>query len=432
MNKNEKKVTVKLEKIINGGQTIGKDQNCKKILVWGGLPGEIVEVDLRKQKSSWAEGVVTNVILASKDRIEPTDKESFISSSPWQIMSYKTEVKFKKQLIKDAFEQFKIELPAKTEVISDNKFFGYRNKMEFSFWWDNNDNKVKLALFNRGSHNKIAINKSALAMPQINKSANSILELIQSNDSIQARDLKTLIVRSSQSGDIVAQLYVKKQDFPIISKSQFDNLNIKGFSVIYSNPKSPASVITNKLQDFGDLKLSDKLLGQDFQYNAEGFFQINIPVYELVLKDIKKFIDENKEVIDLYSGVGTIGLSTTNGSLVSIESNPSSYEELVNNVSKTSRTNVTTLNNEAEKSLENLDPNSLVIVDPPRAGMHENLTKHLYDFGPDKIIYLSCNPVTQARDYFLLKDKYRVILNKGYNFFPRTPHIEHLLVLAKT
>ncbi len=128
--------TVRLDKIVGGGQTIGTMDDGRKIFVWGGLPGELVEAQITKKKSKLAEGVVVNVLEPSKERVEPKDPESYISTSPWQIMDFATEQHYKSALIEEAFELHDIVLPEAIEIYSDNKEYGYRNKVEFSWYWD--------------------------------------------------------------------------------------------------------------------------------------------------------------------------------------------------------------------------------------------------------------------------------------------------------
>ena len=128
------KEVVQLEKIVGGGQALGTLADGRKVFVWGGLPGEKVEVQLTKSKSKMAEAVVTEVIEPSDERVEPKDPESYLSTSPWQIMSADAEARHKTTLINDAFELHHISLPSETTIYSDDKLYGYRNKVEFSFY----------------------------------------------------------------------------------------------------------------------------------------------------------------------------------------------------------------------------------------------------------------------------------------------------------
>ena len=180
----------------------------------------------------------------------------------------------------------------------------------------------------------------------------------------------------------------------------------------------------------GTTNLTDTILDIPFTYAVEGFFQINIPVYEQALMDMKQWVITNKPTVDLYSGVGTIGLTIGGQKVTMVEINEHAFYEMKRNIKALDREKVVkAILAPSENVLENIKSDSIIIVDPPRAGLHEEVTKKLLESKPERIIYLSCNPVTQARDISLLSEKYNIIWHRGYNFFPRTPHIEHLVVL---
>ncbi|MBR3180762.1 RsmD family RNA methyltransferase, partial [Candidatus Saccharibacteria bacterium] len=185
--------------------------------------------------------------------------------------------------------------------------------------------------------------------------------------------------------------------------------------------------------------LSDSLLNHSYSYSPNGFFQINLPVYELALKEIKKHI-KTKKVLDLYSGVGTIGLSVARDKILTlVECNESAYGELLKNCqfvlsSNTSTSaQITPVLAKSEEALSYIEPDQTVILDPPRAGCDSKLITKLLEILPETIIYLSCNPSTQARDIALLtkEGNYNISQITPFNFFPKTPHIENLIILNK-
>jgi len=421
--------TVQLEKIIGGGQALGQLESGKKAFVWGGLPGEKVEIEVGKKKSSFVEGVVTQLFEASSERIPAKDPESFLSTSPWQIMTFDAEQHYKAALIEEAFELHDIVLPEPISVYSDGREFEYRNKIEFSWWWDKEANQLDLAFFRRGTHGKIPVDGTSLAHPAINQAAHAIRDVLRKRP-IQAFMLKTVIIRCDQEGNVAAQLYVKDEDFAPFSEKELAAMGLAGFELIFSNPKSPASVITKRLQEWGEVTLTDKILDIPFTYAVEGFFQINIPVYEQALQDMKQWVEPTKPTVDLYSGVGTIGLTIGGENVTLVEINEHAVREMQRNITAQQREQVAkAILAPSEQVLENITADATIIVDPPRAGLHEDVIKKLLEVQPARIIYLSCNPVTQARDTAKLAEKYGIRAHKGYNFFPRTPHIEHLVVL---
>ena len=423
-------------KIVGGGQAIGTLDDGRKAFVWGGLPKELVTIRVTKKKSHFVEGIVTEIIEKSPERITPKDENSYLSTSPWQIMPMSSEQSYKASLIEEAFLLHNITLPEKIEVFSDDVEFNYRNKVEFSWFGDKTDDDEKetldLAFFKRGGKGKVVIDGTSLAHPSINKLAIEIRDLLREKP-IVARQLKTLLIRSDQRGNAVWQLYVKDKIENLISDDEAKLLSAKGGEIIYSDPKSPASRITKRLEKFGDTTLSDTILGVAFNYACEGFFQVNIPVYEKALSDMKAWINCNEKLLtlDLYSGVGTIGLTIGGDDVTLVEINEHAVAEMQRNITKLNRPNAKAILAPSEKSLEYITDEQIVIVDPPRAGLHADVTNRLLETAPPRIIYLSCNPVTQARDVSLLQEKYEIVHHQGYNFFPRTPHIEHLVVLDK-
>ncbi|MEO5950334.1 MAG: TRAM domain-containing protein [Candidatus Saccharimonadales bacterium] len=423
-------VEVQLDKIVGGGQTLGQVEYGKKIFVWGGLPGEKVSVQVTKKKSNLLEGVVADVITASDERIAPRDETSYLSTSPWQIMSLEAEQHYKSALIEEAFELHDIVLPVPITVYTDSKDYNYRNKIEFSFYWDKEKDELELAFFRRGTHGKIPVDGTSLALEPINIAARNIRNLLRKRTGIQAFMLKTLLIRCDASGNVAAQLYVKDQTFNLFTDEQLVPLGLTGFELIFSNPKSPASIITERLQAWGETTLTDTIMGVPFTYAVEGFFQINIPVYEHALTDMKQWLDAKKPTVDLYSGVGTIGLTIGGDNVTLVEINEHAVREMKRNITALERENeAKAILAPSETALEHITSDATIIVDPPRAGLHEDVITKLLEAAPARIIYLSCNPVTQARDVQRLAEKYGVKAHQGYNFFPRTPHIEHLIVL---
>ncbi len=497
MMKRQSLETIHLDKIVGGGQALGTLADGRKCFVWGGLPSETVTVRITKKKSHFVEAIVEEVVSPSSDRIQPHDPDSYLSTSPWQIMPLEIEQAYKRQLIDDAFALHNVALPAAIDIYCDNVEYGYRNKVEFSWYSesvvsrvvsqkksglvsgpelfsDNNQeidadsdreepsgDTLDLAFFRRGSKGKIVVDGTSLAHPAINNLARTIRDLLR-HKRVAARQLKTLLVRCDQSGSCVWQLYVKDRLPEIITADEAAKLPAQGGEIIYSDPRSPASRITERLARFGNTTLTDTILGVPFRYACEGFFQVNIPVYEQALRDMRewtsressywqlghhqKIIRDPRKVaqifsevplaadrpaLDLYAGVGTIGLTIGGSNVTLVEINADAVREMQRNIAELGRTDARAVLAPSEQALDHITGKEIVIVDPPRAGLHPDVIATLLQQLPPRIIYLSCNPVTQARDVALLQQHYRIAWHRGYNFFPRTPHIEHLIILDK-
>lgn len=487
--------TLTLEKIVGGGQALGTLADGRKCFVWGGLPGETVTVRVTKKKSHFVEAVVEEVISPSPDRIQPRDPDSYLSTSPWQIIPLEAEQAHKRQLIDDAFTLHNVALPAAIDIYCNNVAYGYRNKVEFSWYSksimsravsqkesgavsgfglfsddtrgidaysdreESSIDTLDLAFFRRGSKGKIVVDGTSLAHPAVNNLARAIRDLLR-HKRVAARQLKTLLVRCDQSGSCVWQLYVKDRLPEIITADEAAKLPAQGGEVIYSDPRSPASRITERLAHFGNTTLTDAILGIPFRYACEGFFQVNIPVYEQALRDMREWVSRessywqlghhqkiirdprkvaqifsevplaaDQPILDFYAGVGTIGLAIGSGNVTLVEINEHAVAEMQRNITELDRTDARAVLAPSEQALDYITGKEIVIVDPPRAGLHPDVIATLLQKLPPRIIYLSCNPVTQARDVSLLQEKYEIIHYQGYNFFPRTPHIEHLVIL---
>ncbi len=385
------KEIVKLEKLVPGGQAIGALTDSRKVFVWGALPGETALVRLTKLKKTHAEAIVTEVIKPSPDRITPRD-DCFLATSPWQIMTESAESRHKVALVKEAFRQHRVEIKP-NEIVSDGRYYHYRNKMEYSLWWDHQTERIYPAFHRRGSHRKIAVQHSSIERVEIWQEANRLIDQLNSTGA-QARHYQSIMIRCDQAGQVSSALFAMNQPHPQMKQ------------------------------------LSDTILGHRYTYSPNGFFQINLPVYQLALQTIKPFITTD-QVVDMYAGVGTIGLSVARDhQLALIETDRHAFSELEHNLPG-DHPNITAIHARSEEALEYITPEATIIVDPPRAGLDSKLVTRLVEVKPPRLIYLSCNPVTQARDVALLQQSYQIAWHRGYNFFPRTPHIEHLIILDK-
>lgn len=406
---------ITIDKLVHGGQAIGRLSDGRTVFVWGALPGEVVTIRLTKNKKTYAEGVVESVEQASLERVEPRD-DAYLSTSPWQILSFDAEHVHKKEILSETMQREGVHLPSKDEFVRASQQWHYRNKMEYSFWGD--ESGLHLALFKRGSHNKDVVMGSSIAMPQVDISAEQVRAALESAN-IRASQLKTIVVRTSQAGSTVAALFVKDESFPRLDLPK----ELQGLSVVYSNPKSPASVFTRELYALGNCDITDVVCGSDILYGVHSFFQVHIAEFEKSLSDIKVWTDGVGPIVDMYAGVGAMSAPLNATAMVEIDLHNIPYAR--KNVSK----NTEIIHASSEDAAEYIPSEGTLIVDPPRAGLHKSVVRAIISARPKKVVYLSCNPSTQARDLALLQDTYELESLTGYNFFPRTPHIESLALL---
>lgn len=423
-------IELKIERLVHGGQGLAHDEKGHPYFVWNALPGEVVMAERLHKTKDHSEAIAREIITASPHRI-PAKEDSYLSTSPWQIMTHEYERAMKIQIAQETFMfHTGIVLPD-LQIYQTTQDFGYRNKMEFSFYVDDETGIIDLAFFARGQKNKVPVQDSMLATPAINMAARHILAWVRACE-IPRRSLKTVIIRSNQAGQVIAGLFIKDE-------MQFDaypelNDQLIGFQLYYSTHKSPASVPTKLLYSVGQDYLAESIMGKTLNYGLMSFFQVHVPVFEQVLRDITPFIDEAVPYLDYYAGVGSIslGLSDLISQAFLVEENTEAAQYAQRNIVGLSLSaRYETLASPAEAMLADILSDRNVIIDPPRAGLHLKVTERILEMLPTQIIYLSCNPVTQARDLALLASHYEIVFSRLYNFFPRTPHIESLIILHK-
>jgi len=431
-------MTIHIEKLVFGGQGLGHLENGQAVFVWNALPDEIVEIDIIKKKKDYREAIATNIIHTSPYRIDAYD-DHFLSTSPWQIMHYDAEQNFKKDIAIETYKKIggNIFSTIDPDIIFPEQQYDYRNKIEFSFCdknfeRDTDEEDISFAFFNRGGRSRFPVQTSKLASPPINQTAHYILDWIQT-EHIPKRSLKTLIIRSNQAGETISALFIKDEltfhTYPKLTDT------MKGFQIYYSTHKSPASVPTKLLYSIGQDYLIEEISSSStkLKYGLLSFFQVHIPIFQKALEDIADYIPENADLIDFYSGVGSIGLPLADKckTLTLVDNNEEAIHYATENIMLNTIDHAQAHCIPAEKITDIITAEKTIILDPPRAGLHSDVIKKLLQETPRTIIYLSCNISTQARDIALLSKKYSISFSRLYNFFPRTPHIEGLTILKK-
>lgn len=435
MPQSDESVELTIEKVVFGGQALAHYEG-KTVFVWNALPGEYVKAVIAKRRSKLWEAIATDILQASPHRISAVE-ESYLATSPWQVFSPEYETECKHTIAVDTYTHIgKLTLPNEVTVIDDaSKMYGYRNKMEFSFYeFDADDTRgagQALAFFQRGSKYKIPLptgSGSQLAEPIINTVALHLLDWVNQHK-LTRLDVKSIIVRSNGKGQAIAGLFLKNKVTLDAPPELIENL--LGLQVFYSTHKSPASVPTELLYNVGDEQLAVTVSNVTLQFGLFSFFQVNIPVFQQVLNDIAKHVPAGAHLLDLYSGVGSIGLPLAQQCeyVTLVETNQEAVEFAQRNIANNAIANARVIQSATEDVTDLITKDATVIVDPPRAGLHHNVVERLLDVQPETIIYMSCNLSTQARDLQLLSTMYEITWIRLYNFFPRTPHVEAVCVL---
>jgi 23S rRNA (uracil1939-C5)-methyltransferase len=419
-----KEIIVEFEKIGHNGISIGR-YNGKIVFAYGILPGERVKIKVTQENKNLIKGEALEILEKSKHRIQELE-DHYLSCSPWQVFVYNYQVEIKRGLLKEIFRDFAgIDLEINDFFLS-SRTFGYRTKIEYSFLKENN--RYFFAFHKRESFKeKVKLKDGCkLLSDKANKIASFILEKINKK---RIKDLKTLIIRKSQRYEDIHFALLTSDKNQVF---EFANENLSGFSFIFSKKESPASTFDEIIYEWGKEYLREKILNLEIRYHYTSFFQNNIELFEKALEIMKENSNDFNKVVDLYAGVGIIGLSLKNYSKeiwsVEIDKIATQYAKI--NAELNDVKNLKTLTLASEKIprdiLENTD---LLILDPPRTGLHKKLINLILETKPKNIFYLSCNPITQARDFSFLKQVYKIKKFYFFDFYPNTPHLESLLIL---
>ena len=420
------------------------EYNERKVLVLDAIPGEELKVKIFNKKKGNYLAEKVEVIKASPYR-EAALETHFLSCSPWQTISFPHENEFKKDLIKKFYFDNSVEIPD-FDIANDQMDFHYRNKMEYSFYAYANE-RISVAVHKReSSFHKDPIESCVLAPQKINSAIAAVVKIV--NDlKFHARELKGLQLRYSFYEDkSIAVLFIKDgiQEEKILQNTKtiekiLAEFQVNGFIVIFSDPKMSAYVETKIIKTFGEIEILECVIDKSLYYGYNNFFQVNPSVFSLALKDIINSISsisdhKNRTAADIYAGVGTIGLSISNlvKHVYCVEITEGSEEYFKKNAEKNKIINADFRSGMAEKiGLSLITPEQILLLDPPRSGLHPDVIYQITRTLPEDIIYLSCNPKTQAEDIAKFITNYDITFFKAYNFYPHTPHVETLCVMKR-
>ena len=424
-------VKLKADNMLHTGfcRVVGDD----RALLLGALPGELVlakQIGKKKGKKLYK---CLEPIEPHRDRVEEKDS-TYLETSPLQIASSSLENKIKVEILKDLYEGSDLATKINLIEMSDHRFL-YRNKIEFSVYSD--DGTLHPAFNMRGTRRgKVIIERSAIASEHINIGLPKFRDLINKVD-ISRDQIKGGVLRSYDGNKVYLGIYLTEEKdsltnslFDVFS-GEFDELEI-----YYSDPRSPAFRADKLLIGSSDSTVLNDIVGcHSFSYLPGHFFQVNIPVFERIIEDIGKYLKStevpSRELVDFYSGVGTIGLNLSNFfDDVSFIESSKGVANMVKVNAESAGLEVGEFSVYEDRSEDILDKTDLegkaVVVDPPRAGLHRKVIQKLIDEKPAMLIYVSCNPVTHRENSDALLEAFKLKHISFYNQYPCTPHMEVL------
>jgi len=447
------------------GKSVAKAPDGRVIFLSNTVPGDIVDIQTGRKRKSYFEGKAVKFHKFSDKRTEPEcDYFGVCGGCKWQNMKYDQQLAYKqKEVTNNLVRIGHLELPEITPIAGCKEIYFYRNKMEFSFsdsrWLTHEEIKSGKDFDSKnacGFHiprmwDKILdIDKCHLQEDPSNAIRNSIKNFAVENDISffnprnQHGMLRTLMIRIVKTGEIMVVIQFFEDDiekrellmqfiaekFPEITSLQYV-INKKGNDTIYDQ-----EVVLFKGRDH----IFENMEGLQFKINAKSFYQTNSEQAHELYKITRDFanLTGDEIVYDLYTGTGTIAQFVAKNAkkVVGVESVPEAITDAKENAKLNKIDNVEFFVGDmakvfTEEFIKQNDTPDVIITDPPRDGMHKKVVEQILNILPNKIVYVSCNSATQARDLALMNEAYKIIKTQAVDMFPQTHHVENVVLLEK-
>ncbi len=456
--KKRKTIEIKITDLAFGGKGLAKLDGFP-VFVDHTLPGDTVLVRISKKKKSYAEGKLLNIIEPSPLRTKPLCEYSgYCGGCRWQELPYEMQLQYKKKHVEDSLAHIGLlkDIPVKN-VISSDRITEFRNKMEFSCsnrqWLMpeelENPDIIKgfgLGLHVPGTFDKVIDIKNCAIQPHTGNRILSTIRKFIKNSKIPGYDLRShegfwrfiMLKNSSAFNTWMVNIVTKEENdellIPFAEQLMEEYPEIK--SVMNNITAKKSGVATGEYEKnlSGDSFIMEQLGNYIFKISANSFFQTNTRGAEKLYSIVSDYalLKGNETVFDLYSGTGTIPiwLSGSAGEIVGIEIVESAVMDAEKNAKLNSIENCHFFTGDIKEVLPTINKKcDLMIIDPPRVGMHKDVVEQVLKLGPEKIVYVSCNPATLARDLGMLKSGYTAIEVQPVDMFPHSFHIESVALL---
>jgi 23S rRNA (uracil1939-C5)-methyltransferase len=429
------------------------------------IPGDVVDLQVTRKRKNYQEAYVTKIREYAPDRV-PAFCEHFevCGGCKWQFLPYEKQLFYKQKQVSDQLRRIgKVQLPELLPILGSARTTFYRNKLEFSFsnkrWLTFDEVNKKsdemdmnaLGFHIPGMFDKIVdIRKCWLQPDPSNEIRNFIREFALSHQmpffapKEQTGLLRNMIVRTASTGEIML-IVVFFNDKPESRKLLLDAVaerfpEITSLMYVVNNKANDTLTDQEIIVYAGRDHIFEEMEGLKFKIGPKSFYQTNSgQAYELY-KVTRNFaaLSGNEIVYDLYTGTGTIANFVAHSAqkVIGIEYVPEAIEDARINSAINNITNTTFYAGDM-KNILNADfiaahgRPDVIITDPPRAGMHDDVVKTIVEAAPEKVVYVSCNPATQARDLALMDERYRVEKIQPVDMFPHTHHVENVVLLKK-
>lgn len=424
----------------------------KKIYVKNALPGQRVSVRIKKNRREYAQGKLVEVINKA-----PYESEHFCThfglcgGCARQTVPYHMQLKIKTDLVKKLIDDAGISGYELLDTIKSPEIYGYRNKMEYTFGDESKGGEMTLGMHKRGQFNSVVtVNQCKLVDDDFNDILSKSLEYFTDRNiphyinKIHKGYLRHLLVRKGlNTGEILiglvtsTQLKVDLADYKEMLCSLGLKGEVKGIIHIYNDGLADVVKCDHMELLYGQDYFDDELLGMRFKISPFSFFQTNTLGAEALYKAALDFIDDadNKTIFDLYSGTGTIGqiVAKKAKKVIGIEIVEEAVKAANENAKLNGLDNCKFIAGDVLEKIDELNEKpDIIVIDPPRAGVHPKALSKILHFAPKEILYVSCNPKTLAENLKQIHEAgYKVERVRCVDMFPHTPHVETVTVLYR-
>ncbi len=397
---------LKIESLDHNGKGITRINN-KIVFVENALPGEIVDINIKKEKKNYIEANVLKYIKKSNTRIKsPCPYYNDCGGCDLLHLSYNNQLNFKQEKIENIINKYlNVDIKINNIVSCDNNF-NYRNKVTFQV-------KNSIGFYKKNSYEIIPINYCLICNDVINNSIKYLKKL--------PLNMITKIICRTGNNKLMIIIETNKKDLNIdclksIAHSIYLKINNEFFLV------------------YGAKNIIQKIGSCQYIISPDSFFQINIDVCTKLYNGIKKCVKINNNILDLYCGTGSISsFISDKNNVLGIDINSQSISDALQNININRLSNINFICGDAGKEInkiKNFYPD-IIIIDPPRNGLNKETVNNILKFNPKKIIYISCDPMTMVRDLNILNSHYKILDITPFDMFPNTKHIECLTILEK-
>ena len=448
----KKEVELEIEENIFPNKSVGWYED-QKVIFKGGIKGQRVKVRFKRRKKNHSEATLIEVLEHSHlEKNLGKYTEDDLGSCPYGTLKYEDELQLKEDLVLDLFKRKEIGDFEFQGIEKSPNEFAYRNKMEYTFGDEEKGGPIVLGLHKKGRFYEMADTDGCdLVDSDFTDIRKAVMYYFREKGSLfynrkrHGGFLRHLVVRKAHStGQIMVNLVTTSQD--TLYEEEFKGLllgleSLKGeiTGILHTINDGVADIVqADELKVlYGKDYIVEEILGLEFNISPFSFFQTNTFGAEKLYSIVREFIGEGEKgtVFDLYSGTGTIAqiVSPVAKEVIGIEIVEEAVEKARENMELNNLDNIEFIAEDVLKAVDNIDKKpDLIIIDPPRQGIHPKAIGKIIDFNPERFVYVSCNPVTLARDIKIFEERgYKLEKMKMMDMFPRTPHIECVIGMQR-